>query len=207
VLEERIGIAAIAHEGGIDQGAPNGAPVVQAGGIARVRAYFADAAGTAAKFLGRADGPRVGALAFDGWDTHVNEGPVKGRLTGLLGALDDAFAAIAANMGDAWHETIVVAITEFGRTAHINGDGGTDHGTATVAVLAGGAVRGGRVVADWPGLKDADLYQGRDLTPTTDLRAIMKGLLRDHLHVAETALATTVFPDSAGLLPMPDLVA
>lgn len=206
-LEERIGIAAIAHAGGIDQTPPNGSPIAQPGGIARVRAYFADAAGTAAKFLARPDGPRVGAIVFDGWDTHVNEGPVKGRLTNILGALDDAMAAIAASMGDAWRETVVVAITEFGRTAHINGSGGTDHGTATVALIVGGAVRGGRVVADWPGLKGSDLYQGRDLKATTDLRAVLKGLLRDHLHVGEATLASVVFPDSGGAPPMPGLIA
>jgi uncharacterized protein (DUF1501 family) len=207
VLEERVGIAAIARAGGIDQGPPKGGPVIQAGGIARVRAYFTEAAGTAAKFLARTDGPRVGALAFDGWDTHVNEGPVKGRLTNLLGALDDAMAAIAANMGDAWRETVVVMTTEFGRTAHINGSGGTDHGTATVALLAGGALKGGRVIADWPGLKQADLYQSRDLKPTTDLRAVLKGLLRDHLRLDEPALATAVFPESAAVPPMPGLIA
>ena len=207
VLEERIGVAAIAHAGGIDQLPQKGGPAGPPAGDARVRAYFAEAAGTAAKFLARPDGPRIGALAFDGWDTHVNEGPVKGRLTDLLAALDDALAAVATNLGDAWLNTVVVAVTEFGRTAHINGDGGTDHGTATVAVLVGGSLKGGRVVADWPGLKEADLYQSRDLAPTTDLRAVMKGLLRDHLRVPENALVATVFPDSAGVRPMPDLVA
>lgn len=207
VLEERIGIAAIAHASGIDQAPPKDSAAGRPGGIAQVRAYFVEAAGTAAKFLARPDGPRVGALAFDGWDTHVNEGPVKGRLTDLLGGLDDAMAAIAGNMGGAWQETVVVVITEFGRTVHINGDGGTDHGTATVALLAGGALKGGRVIADWPGLKDTDLYQNRDLRPTTDLRAVLKGLLRDHLRVSEPTLATVVFPESAGVRPMPDLVA
>ncbi len=207
VLEERIGVAAIAHAGSIDQGPPNRGPEGPPGGIARVRAYFADTAGAAAEFLARSDGPRVGALAFDGWDTHVNEGPVKGRLTNLLGALDDAMAAIAANLGDAWRDTVVIAITEFGRTARMNGDGGTDHGTATIALLAGGALKGGRVVADWPGLKDPDLYQDRDLKPTTDLRAVLKGLLRDHLGVDETALDTTIFPGSADVPPMSQLVA
>jgi uncharacterized protein (DUF1501 family) len=76
-----------------------------------------------------------------------------------------------------------------------------------VAVLAGGALKGGRVVADWPSLKDSDLYQHRDLTPTTDLRAVLKGLLRDHLGVAERVLAADVFPDSAAVKPMPGLVA
>ena len=92
---------------------------------------------------------------------------------------------------------MVAVVTEFGRTARINGTDGTDHGTGTVALLAGGALKGGRVIADWPGLKPANLYEGRDLKPTTDLRAVLKGLLRDHLRVEESALASTVFPGSA----------
>jgi uncharacterized protein (DUF1501 family) len=207
VLEERVGIAAIAHAGGIDQQPSDARSGTGPGALAQVRAYFAEAAGTAAKFLARVDGPRVAALAFDGWDTHVDEGPVKGRLSNLLAALDDALAAIAANLGEAFHDTVVVAITEFGRTAHINGSGGTDHGTATVALLAGGALKGGRMIADWPGLTDADLYQNRDLQPTTDLRAVMKGLLRDHLRLSDAVLATTVFPNSAAVQPIRDLIA
>ena len=125
-----------------------------------VRAYFAEAAGTAARFLAKPDGPRVGAVGFIGWDTHINEGAASGQLANLLGALDGALAAIETNMGDAWRETVVAVITEFGRTARINGTNGTDHGTGTVAFLAGGALRGGRVIADWPGLKQAQLYRG-----------------------------------------------
>jgi uncharacterized protein (DUF1501 family) len=174
---------------------------------AQVRAYFAEAAGSAAKFLARPDGPRIGALAFDGWDTHANEGAASGRLANLLGALDGAVAAIETNMGDAWRETAVAVITEFGRTARINGTEGTDHGTATVALLAGGALRGGRVVADWPGVKESALYENRDLKPTTDLRAVLKGLLRDHVRVPEQALASTVFPDSGAVKPLGGLVA
>jgi len=101
---------------------------------------------------------------------------------------------------------VVAVITEFGRTARINGTNGTDHGTGTVAFLAGGALRGGRVIADWPGLKQAQLYEERDLKPTTDLRAVLKGLLRDHLRVDEGALASTVFPDSIGVAPIAGLV-
>jgi uncharacterized protein (DUF1501 family) len=155
VIEERIGIAAIAHAGGMDVKPAVDSPAVQTGGIAQVRTYFAEAAGAAAKFLARPDGPRVGALAFDGWDTHINEGAVKGRLRDLLGALDGAIAALETNMGEAWRDTVVALVTEFGRTAYINGNEGTDHGTATVALFAGGALRGGRVVADWPGLMEA----------------------------------------------------
>ena len=102
---------------------------------------------------------------------------------------------------------MVVLVTEFGRTARINGNDGTDHGTATVALLAGGALKGGRVLADWPGLKEADLYENRDLKPTTDLRAVLKGLLKDHLRVDERSLATEVFPNSESAAPTPGLLA
>jgi uncharacterized protein (DUF1501 family) len=172
-----------------------------------VRAYFAESAGTAAKFLARPDGPRIGALAFDGWDTHADEGVANGRLANLLGALDGAIAAIETEMKEAWGETVVAVITEFGRTARINGTEGTDHGTATVALLAGGALKGGRMVADWPGLKAANLHEARDLKPTTDLRAVLKGVLKDHLRVDEAALASKVFPDSGRVKPMPGLLA
>jgi uncharacterized protein (DUF1501 family) len=176
-------------------------------GPGQVRVYFSEAAGTAAKFLAQPDGPRVGALALDGWDTHFYEGIAQGRLSQLLGALDEALAAIKRNMGPAWRETVVALATEFGRTARINGTDGTDHGTATVALLVGGALNGGRVIADWPGLKPANLYQDRDLKPTTDLRAILKGVLRDHLRADEKTLAQTVFPGSGAVKPMAGLVA
>jgi uncharacterized protein (DUF1501 family) len=201
-LEERIGLAAIARAGGMDMTSGQARPA----DAAQVRAYFAESAGSAAKFMARPDGPRVGAIAFDGWDTHANEGAVNGRLAALLGALDGAIAAIETGMGPAWHDTVVAVVTEFGRTARINGSEGTDHGTGTIALLAGGAVKGGRVIADWPGLKETDLLDKRDLRPTTDLRAALKGVLRDHLRVPEVALATTVFPDSAATKAVSGLV-
>ena len=174
--------------------------------VARLRSYFAEAAGTAARYLAKADGPRVGALGFVGWDTHINEGAAAGQLFNLLGALDGAIAAVETGMGEAWRETVVAVVTEFGRTARINGTLGTDHGTGTIAFLAGGALKGGRMIADWPGLKTEQLYEGRDLKPTTDLRAVLKGLLRDHLRVEERALAENVFPDSAAATPIAGLV-
>ena len=131
---------------------------------------------------------------------------MRGRLAALLGALDGAIAAIETNMGAAWSEAVVVLITEFGRTARVNGNDGTDHGTATVALLAGGALKGGRVVADWPGIREPDLYENRDLKPTADLRAVLKGLLRDHLRVDDRALEAVVFPDSDAARPMTGLV-
>ena len=166
-----------------------------------------NAAEGAARLMAVDDGPRVGALAFDGWDTHANEGGATGRLAQLLGGLDGAFAAFESELGPRWNDAIVVAITEFGRTARINGTVGTDHGTATVAFLAGGALAGGRVVADWPGLKVADLYQSRDLKPTTDLRAVLKGVLADHLGLSAETLASAVFPDTLGVRPMGGLIA
>lgn len=199
VLEDNARLTAIENAGDMTQ--KPGGP-----GPAQVRAYFAEAAGTAAKFLAQPDGPRVGALALDGWDTHYNEGIASGRLSVLLGALDGALAAVETNMGPAWRETVVALVTEFGRTARINGTEGTDHGTATVALLVGGALKGGRVIADWPGLKPADLYENRDLKPTTDLRAVLKGLLKDHLRADERALGQIVFPESARVRPIEGLV-
>ncbi len=204
VLEERLGLAAIARAGGIDQ---KGRPPVPQVPAARVRSFFAESAGTAAKFMARPDGPRVGALAFDGWDTHADEGVVAGRLAALLGALDGAIAAVETGMGAAWRETVVAVVTEFGRTARINGTEGTDHGTATVALLVGGALKGGRVISDWPGLKDADLHENRDLKATTDLRAVLKGVLKDHLRLTDAALGSRVFPESVAVTPMPGLLA
>ena len=172
-----------------------------------MRAYFTETVGAAAKFLAEPDGPRVGALALDGWDTHFNEGIARGQLAQLLDALDGALAAAKQNMGPAWRETVIVLVTEFGRTARINGSLGTDHGTATVALLVGGALKGGRVIADWPGLKPAQLLEDRDLKPTTDVRAVLKGLLRDHLRADERMLAANVFPSSTDVKPIAGLVA
>jgi uncharacterized protein (DUF1501 family) len=201
VLEDNSKLTAIEQSGDMGMAQKPGGP-----GPAQVRAYFSDAAGNAAKFLAQPEGPRVGALALDGWDTHFNEGIAQGRLSQLLGSLDDALAAIKTNMGPAWRETVVALATEFGRTARINGTDGTDHGTATVALLVGGALKGGRVIADWPGLKPAALYENRDLAPTTDLRAVLKGVLKDHLRADDRTLAQNVFPGSDGVKPMAGLV-
>ena len=201
-LEERGALNAIAQTGPMDS-----TPVKNPGKPGEaIRAYFTEAASAAAKFMARADGPRVGALAFDGWDTHANEGAAHGRLALLLGALDGALGAIESGMGEAWRESAVAVITEFGRTARINGTDGTDHGTATVALLAGGALKGGRVIADWPGLKETNLYEGRDLKATSDLRGVMKGILRDHLRADERVLANDVFPGSQTVKPLGGLM-
>jgi uncharacterized protein (DUF1501 family) len=177
-------------------------PKPGANGIAAMRLV----ARGAAKLMAADDGPRIAALAFDGWDTHANEGGPVGRLAQLLGGLDAALAEFESGLRDRWRDTVVVVATEFGRTARINGTDGTDHGTGTIALLAGGAVKGGRVISDWPTLKPASLYEGRDLAPTTDLRTVFKGVLHDHLGIAERVLAESVFPDSAAARPMQGLV-
>ena len=159
-----------------------------------------------AKLMAEDDGPRIAALAFDGWDTHANEGCPVGQLAQRLSGLDAAFGEFESGLGAHWRDTVIVVATEFGRTAKINGTFGTDHGTGTVAFLAGGAVKGGRVIADWPGLKTTNLYQARDLAPTTDLRAILKGVLHDHVGLSERVLAQAVFPDSAAVKPVQGLV-
>jgi uncharacterized protein (DUF1501 family) len=164
------------------------------------------AAQGAAKLMAADDGPRIAALAFDGWDTHFNEGGAAGRLAMLLSGLDGAFEEFQLGLGTNWAQTAIVAITEFGRTARVNGTVGTDHGTGTVAFLAGGAVKGGRVIADWPGLKTTQLYQNRDLMPTTDLRAVLKGLLADQFGLSAAVLGDKVFPDSAAVAPLKGLI-
>ena len=156
----------------------------------------------------RAPTARASACSsYNGWDTHANEGALKGQLANRLGGLDRAIKAFADGMGAAWKDTVVVVVTEFGRTVRVNGTEGTDHGTATVALVLGGAVNGGRMLADWPGLSEQALHQGRDLKPTLDLRSVLKGVLRDHLGIPAGALAEAVFPSSAAIAPREGLLA
>jgi len=167
---------------------------------------YADTARAAAGFLKRDDGPRVAMFDTTGWDTHANEGGAQGQLALRLRGLDAALAALKESLGPVWRNTVVLVATEFGRTAAINGTRGTDHGTGAAAFLLGGAVAGGRVLADWPGLARANLLDNRDLKPTRDLRTVMKGVLRDHLGVPADALDTHVFPSSAAARPMDGLL-
>jgi uncharacterized protein (DUF1501 family) len=168
-------------------------------------ARYAEVARAAAGFLRQEDGPKVAVFDTTGWDTHANEGGAQGQLAGRLGALDQGLATLKDELGPTWRDTAVLLITEFGRTAAINGTRGTDHGTATAAFLVGGAVAGGRVVSDWPGLSAHNLYQGRDLAPTLDLRSVLKGILDEHLQVPARAL-DEVFPDSAAARALRGLV-
>jgi uncharacterized protein (DUF1501 family) len=166
-------------------------------------ARYAEVIRAAANFLRRDDGPQIAVFDTTGWDTHANEGGAQGQLAGRLGALDTGLQTLKGQLGDTWKNTAVLIATEFGRTAAINGTRGTDHGTGAAAFLLGGAVAGGRVIADWPGL--SALYDGRDLKPTLDTRSIMKAVLAEHLRVPTTALEDDVFPDSMRARALRDL--
>jgi uncharacterized protein (DUF1501 family) len=160
----------------------------------------------AGRLLTAADGPRIAVLCIDGWDTHTNQGGTQGQHADLLTELDTAIADFRLSVGAAWQNTVMVLATEFGRTIRINGDSGTDHGVGTVTLLAGGAVNGGQIFGDWPGLAPSQLYEGSDLRPTTDLRSVFKGVLRDHLGVPTNLLNTSIFPASVAVAPMSNLV-
>jgi uncharacterized protein (DUF1501 family) len=159
-----------------------------------------------ARFLSADNGPRLAVLEAGGWDTHANQGTTTGSLANRLTALDDGLTTLRQELGKTWSQTAVLVVTEFGRTAAVNGTRGTDHGTASAAILLGGAINGGRVIADWPGLGKSDLYQERDLRPTADMRSLFKGVLADHLSLSDAALSSTVFPDSGKARPMEGLI-
>jgi uncharacterized protein (DUF1501 family) len=165
-------------------------------GKARGGARYTEVIRAAASFLRKDDGPQIAVFDATGWDTHANEGAALGQLGARLGALDAGLRTLKEQLGAVWRDTAVLIATEFGRTAATNGTRGTDHGTGAAAFLLGGAVQGGRVIADWPGLSASSLYEGRDLRPTLDLRSVMKGVLADHIRVSNAALASDVFPDS-----------
>jgi uncharacterized protein (DUF1501 family) len=161
-----------------------------------------DAMRAAGIFISASGGPAVAVIETDDADTHVTQMP---RLQTLLADFDAGMALLVAGAGSTWANTVVLTITEFGRAAAVNGCSGTDHGTAFAMFLAGGPVQGGQVIADWPGLSPSELYQGRDLAPTTDVRAVLMGVLQGHLGISAQGLAT-VFPDATGVTPMTGLV-
>ena len=126
-------------------------------------ARFRELMQSTARFLTAPDGPRIAVAELGGWDTHANQGAATGALANRFTMLDDGLTQLQNTLGDAWSDTVVAVVTEFGRTVRVNGTRGTDHGTGTAAILTGGAVHGGRVVADWPGLGASELFEGRDL--------------------------------------------
>lgn len=167
---------------------------------------FATLMSAAAKFLSEPSGPCVAMVESTGWDTHANQVGPYGVLNRNLVALDRGIEALASGLGARWNRTAVLIVTEFGRTVAMNGTAGSDHGNGGAAFLLGGAVAGGRVMADWPGLARANLYEGRDLMPTTDLRSVMKAVLIDHLGIADGFVERTVFPDSVQVRPKTGLI-
>jgi uncharacterized protein (DUF1501 family) len=160
----------------------------------------------AGRLLANDGGPRIAVLDASGWDTHVNEGAGDGQLARRLAALDTALDAFRTALGPAWSKTTIVMATEFGRTVKPNGSAGTDHGTGGAAFLFGGAVAGGKVKAEWVGLKPEALKDGRDQPARTELRALFKGTLLEHLGVPKSELDASVFPDSAGVVPLTQLI-
>ncbi len=157
----------------------------------------------AAGFLAKPAGPRIAMIETGGWDTHSGQ---EGRLAAQLRALDTMLAALRDGLGPVWSKTTVLVATEFGRTAASNGTGGTDHGTGSVAMLIGGAVRGGRVVADWPGLAQGQLYDGRDLRPTAQLDALIAGAAAESLHLDPEHVARSLFAANSAVRPIGDLI-
>jgi len=212
-LSEAVQTGKLEHDGGTD--APAMAPTQAAMQSASADTNVQKAAGAdrvsgvtrmAATLMRSEGGPEVAVIEAGGWDTHANQGGAKGALAQRLAGLDRALRTLAEELGPLWGQTAVLVVTEFGRTAAMNGTRGTDHGTGGCAFLAGGAVRGGRVIADWPGLSRTALLDGRDLRPTLDLRSVFKAVLDEHLHVDAKTLSTRIFPDSSGARPLHGLI-
>ena len=157
----------------------------------------------AAGFLARADGPRIAMIETSGWDTHSGQ---DARLTRQLSGLDGLIGALREGMGATWAQTVVVVATEFGRTVAANGTGGTDHGTAAAAMVIGGAVQGGRIVTDWPGLAPANLFEGRDLKPTLALERLIASTCAEAFNLDPARTTQVLFPDADRYQAMPRLL-
>lgn len=167
---------------------------------------FPQAMAAAARFLTTPGGPRVAVVEQNGWDTHALQAQPGGGLDRNLRQLNDGVAALQEGLGAAWRNSVVLLATEFGRTIALNGTQGTDHGTGGAAFLLGGAVRGGRVLADWPGLQPKQRLDGRDLRPTLDLRTVIGAVLGDHLGITDAHIRGAVFPDAAPSPAVRDVV-
>lgn len=157
----------------------------------------------AAKLLAAPGGARIAMIETGGWDTHSGQ---RGRLANNLKGLDGLIGALKAGLGPLWANTMIVVATEFGRTVKVNGTQGTDHGTASVAMLLGGAVNGGRVVADWPGLSDGMLYENRDLKPTMGLDTVIASAAGSHFGIEPPKVSRVLFPEMKAARWMDGLV-
>ena len=149
--------------------------------------------------------PNIAALELGGWDTHAGQGTINGRLATQLNNLERAILSLKKNLGSKWQKTIIIGCSEFGRTVKENGTSGTDHGTGSALLLAGGAVNGGQIISDWPSLKASSLYEGRDLYPSMDVRSVFKAVLLEHLQIGNSAVAH-IFPDSDKILPLSNII-
>ena len=178
----------------------------QSAGAAAYPNRVAAVARMASELMRSDGGPEIAVIEASGWDTHANQGGAKGILATRLAGLDQGLKSLADGLGPLWPQTAVLVVTEFGRTAAVNGTRGTDHGTGGCAFLVGGAVRGGQVIADWPSLSRTALLDNRDLKPTLDLRSVFKAVLDEHMHVDANTLAKRVFPDSSGARPLQGLI-
>lgn len=163
---------------------------------------FAIAAKAAAQLLAREDGPRIAVMESQGWDTHFAQ---ETRLSNLLGQLAQGILDLKQGLGQAWSKTAVIVVSEFGRTAAENGSRGTDHGTGGIAMLAGGAVAGGRIGGLWPGLSQKALYEERDVRAVNDYVSLFKAALTIHLGMELAVVEDRIFPASAKAKPMQGL--
>lgn len=194
-LSQAVGLHDIADDGGMGMGKKRG-------GGGRGREAMETTLAAVGKILSAPNGPRIATIEIGGWDTHAQQGLEQGALANNFAALDGAFGALKKSMGALWGQTVVLAATEFGRTVAGNGTGGTDHGTASCAFIAGGGVKGGKVYGAWPGLDKAQLYQGRDLRPTTDLRQVAKAVLTRHIGLGAGDVERHIFANSTNLRAM-----
>lgn len=137
------------------------------------------------------DDTRIASFSINGWDTHLNQ---KYGLQTALRKLSDTILTLRAGLGPVWDKTAVLCLTEFGRTARENGTKGTDHGTGGAMIYGGGALNGGRILGDWPGLAEADLYNRRDLMPTRDVRAYPAWVMHDLMGINKRTIENAVFP-------------
>ena len=185
---KRMAKEALGESAPMSRGNPRGNP--------RSPAQFDKLTAAAGRLLRQPSGARIAVIDMNGWDTHANQGVDTGRLARNLGALADGLIKLPEQLGPEWRHTVVTVVTEFGRTVRMNGSRGTDHGTGGAAFLLGGAVAGGRMLTSWPGLSPQALYEDRDLAPSTDMRAIFKSVLHQHLGLSTSALEQDIFPNS-----------